>query len=141
MDLRGGGLDWMEVGQGGRSTLVGARAAAASTPCAERTPAILRLGRAKSERGSTVKASVRFIGAGVGAGSASRGSGVRGRAPGRALACQGRSNTCSFPSALVQALAEQPNVRISPKVLCKISSLHLGLPSWCEFQVKIWSSL
>jgi hypothetical protein len=32
-------------------------------------------------------------------------------------------------------------VRISPYYLCKISSLHLGLPSLCEFQVKIWSSL
>jgi hypothetical protein len=32
-------------------------------------------------------------------------------------------------------------VRISPYDLCKISSLHLGLPSLCEFQVKIWYSL
>jgi hypothetical protein len=86
------------VGQSGRSTVVGARATA-GTPCAEGTPAILHLGGAESERGSTVKASVRFIGAGA-----------RGRALGHALACQGRSNTCSFPSALVQALAEQLNV-------------------------------
>jgi hypothetical protein len=55
--------------------------------------------------------------------------------------CQGRSNTCSFLSARVLALAEQPNVWISPYELCKISSLHLGLPSLCQFQVKIWSSL
>jgi hypothetical protein len=55
--------------------------------------------------------------------------------------CQGRLNTCSFLSARVLALTEEPNVRISPYDLCKISSLHLGLPSLCEFQVKIWSSL
>jgi hypothetical protein len=35
------------------------------TPCVEGTPAILRLGGAESERGSTVKASVGFIGAGA----------------------------------------------------------------------------
>jgi hypothetical protein len=55
--------------------------------------------------------------------------------------CQGSSNTCSFLSARVLALAEQPNVRISSYDLCKISSLHLGLPRLCECQVKIWSSL
>jgi hypothetical protein len=47
--------------------------------------------------------------------------------------CQGRSNTCSFLSARVLALAEQPNLRILTYDLCKISSLHLGLPSLCEF--------
>jgi hypothetical protein len=55
--------------------------------------------------------------------------------------CQDRSNTLSFLSARVQALAEQSNVRILPYDLCKISSLHLELPSLCEFQVKIWSRL
>jgi hypothetical protein len=120
--------------------VVGARVAA-GTPCAEGTLVILRLGGAESERGSTVKASVRFIGAGHGSGRGVGRRAARGRALGHALACQGRSNTCSFPSALVQVLVEQPNVRISPKVLCKISSLHLGLSSLCEFQVKIWSGL
>jgi hypothetical protein len=70
-------------------------------------------------------------------GRASRGAGARGRAPGCALARQDRSNTCACSSALVQALAEQPNVRISPKILCKVSSKSLGLSSLCEFQVKI----
>jgi hypothetical protein len=55
--------------------------AAAGTPCAKRTPAILRLGGAESERGRTVKASIGFIGMGEGA---------RGRAPGRALALPGQ---------------------------------------------------
>jgi hypothetical protein len=93
----------MEVGRSGWSTVVGAWAAA-GTPCAEGTLAISRLGGAESEQGCTVKALVGFIGAGTGSGV------VRGRAPGRDLACQGRSNTCSFPSALVQALTEQPNM-------------------------------
>jgi hypothetical protein len=48
--------------------VVGAQAAA-GTPCAEQTPVILRLGRAESERGCTVKALVGFIGAGVGVGA------------------------------------------------------------------------
>ena len=122
--------------------MVGARAAA-GTPCAEGTPAILRLGGAESERGCTIKALVGFIGAdaSVGAGSDIAWRGRAGRAPGHALTCQGRSNTCAFSSALVQALAEQPNVRILPKILCKVSSMSLGLSSLCEFQVKIWSGL
>ena len=66
--------------------MVGAQAAA-GTPCAERTPVILRLGGAESERGCTVKALVGFIGAGVGAGSgvAQRGA----RAGPSAGACSG----------------------------------------------------
>jgi hypothetical protein len=51
------------------------------------------------------------------------------------------SNTWSLLSALVLAPAEQPNVRILPYGLCKISSLCLGLPSSCEFQGKIGSGL
>jgi hypothetical protein len=65
--------------------VVGARAAA-GTPCAERTPAILRLGGAESERGRTVKASVGFIGAGMGAGL---GVAWRGRAGPSTRACSG----------------------------------------------------
>jgi hypothetical protein len=55
--------------------------------------------------------------------------------------CQGASNTWSCSSAQVLAPAELPNVRISPNVLCKISSWHLELASSCEFQGKIWRSL
>jgi hypothetical protein len=45
--------------------VVGFRAAA-GTPCAERSPMILRSGEVESERGHTVEASVGFIGAGAG---------------------------------------------------------------------------
>jgi hypothetical protein len=47
--------------------VVGSRATA-GTPCAERSPVILRSGEVESERGHTVEASVGFIGAGVGVG-------------------------------------------------------------------------
>jgi hypothetical protein len=50
---------------------------------------------------------------------------------------QGASNTCVFVSTLVQTPAGVTNVRISPRVLCKISSWHLGLASLCKFQGKI----
>jgi hypothetical protein len=63
--------------------VVGARAAA-GTPCAERTPTILRLGGDESEQGRTIKASVGFIGAGVGVGVVRRG-----RAGPSAGACSG----------------------------------------------------
>jgi hypothetical protein len=55
--------------------------------------------------------------------------------------CQGASNTWSCYSAQVLAPAEQPNVRILPYDLCKISSLQLELSSSCEFQGEIGSSL
>jgi hypothetical protein len=48
--------------------VVGSRAAA-DTPCAERSPVILRSGEVESEWGRTVEASVGFIGAGVGMGT------------------------------------------------------------------------
>jgi hypothetical protein len=60
--------------------------ATVGTPCAERTPAILRLGGAESERGHTVKASVGFIGVGMGAGL---GVSWRGRAGPSTRACSG----------------------------------------------------
>jgi hypothetical protein len=47
--------------------VVGSRAAA-STPCVERSPVILRSGEVESERGRTIEASVSFIGAGTGVG-------------------------------------------------------------------------
>jgi hypothetical protein len=135
-------LDWMEVGRSGWSTVVGARVAA-GTLCVEITLAISCAGRAESEWGSTVKASVCFIGAdaSMGARSGVARRGRAGQAPGHALAFQGRSNTCAFSPALVQALAEKPNVRISPKILCKVYSMSLRLSGLCEFQVKIWSGL
>jgi hypothetical protein len=66
-----------------------------------------------------------------------RDAGHAGRASGVLWRAQSASNTWPLLSALVLALAEQPNVRISPYGLCKISSLHLGLPSSCKFQGKI----
>jgi hypothetical protein len=68
----------MEVGWSGRSTVVGAQAAA-GTPCVEQTPAIMRLGGEESERGCTVKALVGFIGAGSGIAQHGR-AGLRGGA-------------------------------------------------------------
>jgi hypothetical protein len=32
-------------------------------------------------------------------------------------------------------------MQILPKIMCKVSSLSLGLSSLCEFQVKIWSGV
>jgi hypothetical protein len=75
----------------------------------------LRSGGVESERGRTVKVGVGFIGAGVGAGSGVVWRGARGaERRGVLWRCQGASNTWPFPSARVLALAEQPNVRISP---------------------------
>jgi hypothetical protein len=54
---------------------------------------------------------------------------------------QGASNTWLCYSTQVLAPAEHPNVRILPYGLCKISSLHLELPSSCEFQGEIESGL
>jgi hypothetical protein len=68
-------------------------------------------------------------------------AGHTGRASGVLWRAQSTSNTCPLLSALVLAPAEQPNVRILPYGLCKISSLHLGLPSSCEFQEEIGSGL
>jgi hypothetical protein len=89
--------------------VVGSRAAT-GTPCAERSPVNLRSGRVESERGCTVKASVGFIGAGVGVGVGSclARRGVERR--GVLWRCQGASNAWPFPSAHVLAPIEQPNV-------------------------------
>jgi hypothetical protein len=96
--------------------VVGSRAAA-STPCAKRSPVNLCSGGVESERGCTVKAGVGFIGAGAGMGTRSclaRCGARRAERRGVLWRRQGASNTWPFPSARVLALAEQPNVRISP---------------------------
>jgi hypothetical protein len=54
---------------------------------------------------------------------------------------QGASNTWSCSSAQVLAPAEVTTMRISLKILCKISSWHLGLASLCKFQWKTCLSL
>jgi hypothetical protein len=121
--------------------VVGSRVAA-GTPCAERSPVNLRSGEVESERGRMVEASVGFIGADVGTGSGVARCGARGaERRGVLWRCQGASNTWLCYSAQVLAHAEHPNVRILPYGLCKISSLHLELPSSCEFQGEIRSGL
>jgi hypothetical protein len=91
-----------------------------------------------SEQGCTVEAGVGFIVAGAGLAR----HGVRGAEHRGVLwRCQGASNTWPCYSAEVLAPAEQPNVRILPYDLCKISSQHLELSSSCEFQGKIGSGL
>jgi hypothetical protein len=55
------------VGSVGRSTVVGARAAA-GTPCAGQTSAILCSGEVKSSQGHTAEALASFIGVGTGRG-------------------------------------------------------------------------
>jgi hypothetical protein len=135
--LYGGGPEWPV--HGGRDR------AAAGMPCAGGTPANLCSGGAESERGSTVVASGGFIGTGVGVGVGA-GSGVarRGRTGPSARACSGApgqiEHVCVFFCPSSRA-CEQPNMRISAKILCKVSSMSLGLASLCEFQVKIWSGL
>jgi hypothetical protein len=98
--------------------VVGSRAAA-GTPCVERLPVNLRFDGVESERGCTVKAGVGFIGAGAGTGTGTGSClarrGARGaERRGVLWRRQGASNTWPFPFARVLALAEQPNVRISP---------------------------
>jgi hypothetical protein len=94
--------------------VVGSRATA-GTPCVERSSVDLRSGGVESERGCTVKVGVGFIGVGMGAGSGVARRGARRAERWGVLWCsQGASNMWPFLSARVLALAEQPNVRISP---------------------------
>jgi hypothetical protein len=75
----------------------------------------LRSDGVESERGCTVKAGVGFIGAGTGTGSCLARRGARGaKRRGVLWRRQGALNMWPFPSARVLALAEQPNVQISP---------------------------
>jgi hypothetical protein len=122
--------------------VVGSRATA-GTPCANRSPVTLRSSEVESERGRTIEASVGFIcaGAGVGTSLAWRGTARRAERRGVLWCCQGALNMWLCYSARVLAPAEHPNVRILPYGLCKISSLHLELPSSCEFQGEIGSGL
>jgi hypothetical protein len=80
------GSDATGRGSAGRSTMAGDRVAA-GTPFAGKTPVISGSGEVESTRGSTVEASVGFIGAGV---SRRHGHGLvrrEARGVGRALAC------------------------------------------------------
>jgi hypothetical protein len=133
--LDGGGPEWLV--HGGRAR------AADGTPCIERTPANSCSGGAEGVRGSTVTASGCFIGTGVGEGA---GSGVawRGRAGPSAWACSGAPgqvkhvDVCFCPRSNACWSTKRANLA---KILCKVSSLCLGLSVLCEFQVKIWSGV
>ena len=59
---------------------------------------------------------------------------ARGARAGVLWRAQSASNTWRVASARVLRSAERPGVRILPYRLWEISSLHLGLPSSCEFQ-------
>jgi hypothetical protein len=84
--------------------------AAASTPCAERSPVNLRSGEVESERERTVEASVGFIGAGMGVGTglAWRGTVRAGSSVG---ACSGVARACRTRGCV-----------ILPKFLCLLST-------------------
>jgi hypothetical protein len=133
--------DGVEEGWSGRSTV--ARVwAAAGMPYAGQMPVSLCSGRVGSEWGHTVKAEVGFIAAGAGVGAVLAPRAARGaERQGVLCRCQGASNTWSCYSTQVLVLAEDPNFRILPYDLCKISSLHLELSSSCEFQGEIGSGL
>jgi hypothetical protein len=103
----GGGLEWLDHGGRGsggrwhtvRRVIVGE----------------LALGRGWERAGVYCQGRGRFIVAGVGVGVGLAQRGARGaERQGVLWRCQGASNTWPFHSAQVLALAEQPNVRISP---------------------------
>jgi hypothetical protein len=106
-------------GSAGRSTVAGDRVAV-GTLFAGQTPVISGSGEVESTRGSTVEASVGFIGTGAsrrhGRGA---GRGARGRALGVLWRTQSASNTWKCSSALVQQLAKIASVRILAKIRCR----------------------
>jgi hypothetical protein len=134
------GLDGVRKGLVGRSTVAGGSGGRGHAVHGQ-TPVGLGSGEVERVRRGTVKVLGGFIGAGAGhgAGWALARRGHAGRASGVLWRAQSASNTWPLFSTLVLAPAEQPNVLISPYGLCKISSLHLGLPSSCKFQGKIGS--
>jgi hypothetical protein len=90
----------------------------------------LELGLGQGRARCTVEAGVAFIAAGAG------------WAP-RACSGVARVRRTRRPCSSAQVLAptQVTTVRISPKVLCKISSWHQGLASLSKFQWKICPSL
>jgi hypothetical protein len=93
--------------------------------------------RLEGARKSAVDARVGFIGAGAGHGVGGPFGATRGMR-GRAGACSGelraRRTRGSFLLPVFFPLLSGQNVRILPYRLWEISSLHLELPSSCEFQ-------
>jgi hypothetical protein len=113
--------------------------AAAGTSLTGQTPANLSSGWVSDARGHTVEVGVAFIdvGAGVGAGLARRGVARAGGAP---RACSGApervEHVCVCFCPCSNACWDHKRANLA-KVLCKISSWHLGLASSCKFQGKI----
>jgi hypothetical protein len=118
--------------------VVGPRAAA-GTPCAERSPVNLRSGEVENERGRTVEASVRFIGAcaGVGTGLAWRGAVLAGPSAG---ACSGAPERVEHVGVCFclcsNACRDHKHANLA-EGLVQISSWHLGLAIVCEFRWEI----
>jgi hypothetical protein len=113
--------------------------AAAGTPCAKRSPVILRSGEVESERGRTDKASVIFIGTGVDVGMGLAWHGAA-RAGLSARACTGVPERVEHVGVCFclcsNACRDHKRVNLA-KGLVKISSWHLGLAIMCEFQWEI----
>jgi hypothetical protein len=109
--------------------------AAACTLLMVQTPANLSSGWVSDTRGCTVEAGMAFIATGVGL--ARRGAAHVGGAP---RACSGalerveHVSVCFCPCS--NACWDHKRANLA-KVLCKISSWHLGLASLCKFQGKI----
>jgi hypothetical protein len=112
--------------------VVGSRAAA-GTPCAERSPVILRSGGVESERGCMVKALVGFIGAAR--------AWARGLAWRDAMCAGPSAGACSSALERVEhvgvcfclcsnACRDHKRVNLA-KGLVQISSWHLGLAIMC----------
>jgi hypothetical protein len=134
-------LDGVEEGWRGWSTVAGA-CAAAGTLFSGQTPMNSCSGWVRSAWGVYGRDRGGLYSRGRGRGvDTARGCARGPSAEGVLWRCQGASNTWLCSSTRVLAPAELPNVRISPYVLCKISSWHLELASSCEFQGKIWPSL
>jgi hypothetical protein len=115
--------------------VVGSRAAA-GTSCTEQSPVNLRSGEVESERGRTVEASVGFIGAGAGTGSAWRGAVCAGPSAGAPERVE-HVGVCFCLCSNVCRDRKRANLA---KNLAKISSWHLGLAIMCEFQWEICPS-
>jgi hypothetical protein len=118
--------------------VVGSRADA-GTPCAERSPVILRSDEVESERGCTIEAGVCFIGAGMGVGTglAWRGAAQAGPSP---RSCSGALERVEHVGVCFclrsNACRDHKRANLA-KGLVQISSWHLGLAIMCEFQWEI----
>jgi hypothetical protein len=114
----------------------------AGTSCAEQSPVNLRSGEVESERGSTIEASVGFIGTGAGVGTSLAWRGAV-RAGSSAGACSGAPERVKHMGVCFclcsNACRDRKRANLA-KSLAQISSWHLGLAIMCEFQWEICPS-